>query len=294
MARWQAWLREEKRRAAPTLDAYTRDVEAFFAFMTAHRGEALDEKALAALSLQEARAWLAMRQQEGFSATSTARALAAIRSFFHYLDKSEGVQNAAIMHLRTPKRAASLPKALSAAQAEQALSGLEAAGDWVAQRDLALLLLLYGAGLRIAEALSLSQGAIAEGTTALVVRGKGDKERQVPLLPVIGEAIAAYRAACPFALEAGDPLFVGARGGRLNAGVFQKRLRQLRRALNLPETATPHAFRHSFATHLLSAGGDLRSIQELLGHASLSTTQRYTKIDSERLLSAYTAAKPRA
>ena len=227
--------------------------------------------------------------------SSTARALSVLRSFFRFLERTDRARNDAIGAVRTPRLPHSVPKPVAAGDA---LAIVAQAGDttrkkpWVAARDTALLLLLYGAGLRIDEALSLNEDRAPSGDS-LRVLGKGGKERIVPILPAVREAVAAYKRACPYVVP-GGPLFLGARGGRLNAGVVQRELRRIRGALGLPETATPHALRHSFATHLLQAGGDLRAIQELLGHASLSTTQRYTEVDTARLVAVYNDAHPRA
>ena len=229
-----------------------------------------------------------------FEPTSTARALSTVKSFYRYLEKQGTLTNPVIFHLRGPKLKKALPKALGVEQAQQALEtiGTQHEDEWVNKRDLALLVLIYGSGLRISEALSLTT-ADNKGDSLTII-GKGNKQRMVPLLPVIKNAIADYMSACPYPFTATAPLFLGKRGQPLNPAIFQLQLRKLRAALNLPESTTPHAFRHSFATHLLSAGGDLRSIQELLGHTSLSTTQRYTHVDKARLMQAYQNAHPRA
>lgn len=289
---WQRWLKDEKRYSYHTLDHYTRDLAAFLEFLTSHRGEQPASLMLKSLDIKDFRAWLAFRNSKGYSAASTARALAVIRSFFRYSERFHNLTNTALFTLRTPKHPKPLPKALTAEEAERALTGLNAQENWQSKRDLALLVLIYGMGLRISEALGLTCDVLPLNEV-LTIRGKGKKERQVPVLPVIRQAIAAYCVASPYATEPGEPLFKSARGKPLAPRLFQKRLQDLRRALGLPETTTPHAFRHSFATHLLGAGGDLRAIQELLGHASLSTTQRYTAVDSERLLGAYRKAHPR-
>lgn len=295
VAEWIKWLRGERRFSEYTLDAYGRDVAAFFTFLTDYRGFKPGVVDLSALSPKDFRAWLAQCQRRGLSRASTARALSSLRSLFRRLDRRGLVHNAAIGSLRTPRLPRSLPKALAEGEA---LSVLETAGNadvepWVAKRNVALLILLYGCGLRIGEALSLDRQQ-APRAGVITVTGKGNKQRLVPVLPVVDEAVEAYLCVCPYPLKPDDPLFVGVRGGRLQAGVVQRQVRQLRRELGLPETATPHALRHSFATHLLAGGGDLRTIQELLGHASLSTTQRYTAVDSGRLAAIYREAHPRA
>ncbi len=259
-----------------------------------HLGAEVAVDDLKNLEARDIRAWLASRL-EHFEAASTARALSTVKSFFRWLEKQGAIKNAAIFHIRSPKIKKSLPRALAETQAAEALSaiGTQHEEEWINKRDLALLVLIYGCGLRISEALSLRYGDIPEGD-ALIITGKGNKQRMVPVLPVVKEAIADYVSACPYPFIPATPLFLGQRGKALDPAIFQLQLRKLRRAIGLPESATPHAFRHSFATHLLSAGGDLRSIQELLGHASLSTTQRYTHVDKERLLKAYGEECPSA
>ena len=297
---WQAWLADERRASPHTLSAYLSDLAAFLEFLSDHLGGAPTLADLSALRPADFRSWLASRQRDGMAATSTARALSTVRGFFKRLERRELASNPSLRVLRTPKLPHAVPKPLSesSAKAAMAAAGSDAKEPWIAKRDAALLLLLYGGGLRIGEALGLQQrdapASASDQTTVMTILGKGRKECVVPVLPIIATAIAEYRAACPFALQPGDPLFIGARGKRLAAGVVQKEMRQIRAALGLPDTATPHALRHSFATHLLGNGGDLRTIQELLGHASLSTTQRYTAVDSAKLLEVYRAAHPRA
>jgi len=278
-----------------TLDAYVRDLAGFLAFLSEHLGGPPTLSDLATLGTADVRAWLAWRGATGVGRTSQSRGLSTLRGFFRWLDREGIAHNPAIGQVRGPRPSASVPKALTEDEARQALGSTAGLQDepWVAKRDLALLTLLYGAGLRLGEALALNQRDAPAGP-AMAVTGKGRKQRVVPLLPAVVEAVAAYRAACPITLEAGDPLFVGTRGGRLNPGVVQRQVRKLRDLLGLPESATPHAMRHSFATHLLGRGGDLRTIQELLGHASLSTTQRYTAVDVARLKRMHDDAHPRA
>jgi integrase/recombinase XerC len=299
---WRDWLKSERRLAAHTLIAYEHDVAAFLGFMTTYLGRAPTLDALGRLKPAEFRAWLAERARQGLARTSTARAFSSVRSFFRFLDKRGLAHNASIGAIQTPKLPRSIPKALSERDMEELL---EAPAEqereaWVDLRDAAVLLLLYGAGLRIGEALGLTKGAVEDllktGRDTLSVTGKGNKTRLVPLLPQALEALRAYRDACPWlaARGPGEAFFVGARGGALDPAIVQKRVREIRRGLGLADSVTPHALRHSFATHLLGAGGDLRTIQELLGHASLSTTQRYTDVDSARLTAVYRAAHPRA
>lgn len=296
---WRGYLAAEKRMAAATQEAYGRDLDDFLSFLATHLGSAPCLSDLAALRQGDFRAWLAARGRDGLARSSTARALSALRGFFRFLDRRGLAHNAAIGVLRTPKLPRSVPKALSVDEAEDVVDEIAALAsqDWLARRDTAIMLLLYGAGLRIGEALGLTRGMVAglpaEGG-ALTVTGKGRKQRLVPILPQVAEAIAAYLAACPWPGGPRDPLFLGARGGPLDPAVVQRQLRKLRGLLGLPDSATPHALRHSFATHLLGAGGDLRTIQELLGHASLSTTQRYTDVDAARLSAVYATAHPRA
>ncbi|HEX5079243.1 MAG TPA: tyrosine recombinase XerC [Geminicoccaceae bacterium] len=294
---WLDWLAHEKRQADATVKAYRTDLDGFLAFCAEHLGEPPDPGRLIGLRAADFRAWLAERHRRGLARASTARALAALRSFYRYLDREHGRHNPALKALRTPRLPRRLPRPLSTDQAEQVLAAEPAARlDWLAKRDAAVLLLLYGAGLRIGEALSLTRAAVGRdpaGLRQLLISGKGGRQRLVPILPVVAAAIDDYLAACPYA-DASGPLFLGARGKRLQAPVVRRTMQELRRRLGLPESATPHALRHSFATHLLAGGADLRTIQELLGHASLSTTQGYTGVDGERLMRLYHQAHPRA
>jgi len=292
---WWNWLAHERRVSPNTLDGYGRDLAAFLRFMAEHLGFPPGLPDLEGLTAADFRSWLARRSAEGLSRTSTARAMSTLRGFFRHLEKRGLASNPAVAGVRTPRIPKSVPKALDVAEALETVETVADFSDepWVAKRDVAVLTLLYGCGLRIGEALSLDRGQAPKGDT-LIVTGKGNKQRLVPVLPVVREAIDDYLAACPYGLESNDPLFVGLRGKRLDPGIVQKRMRDVRHMLGLPETATPHALRHSFATHLLAGGGDLRTIQELLGHASLSTTQRYTDVDSARLTAIYRAAHPRA
>jgi integrase/recombinase XerC len=297
---WSAFLGEQKRMSQKTVEAYRRDAVQFLTFMTEHLGEPVSLAALADLAPQDVRAFMAARRAQGIGARSLMRGLAGIRSFAKFLETRGKGKMAALNAVRAPKIARTLPKPLAVAQARNlADAGLRAGEDrapWVLARDAAVLALLYGSGLRIAEALGLARGDMpAPGAgDSLTVTGKGNKARMVPLLPQVARLVADYLAQCPYHLPPDGPLFVGAKGGPLSPRIIQLAMERLRGALGLPETATPHALRHSFATHLLSRGGDLRAIQELLGHASLSTTQIYTAVDSERLLEAYRAAHPRA
>ncbi|MBL6957450.1 MAG: tyrosine recombinase XerC [Rhodospirillales bacterium] len=292
---WRAWLAHERRASVHTLDSYGRDVAAFLSFVAGHLGYAPGLDELERLTAVDFRSFLADCNRRQLARTTIARRVSTLRGFFRFLDKRGLAHNGAIGGVRTPKVPKSVPKALSP---EEALDAVEAIGDladedWIGKRDTAVLMLLYGCGLRIAEALSLNRGEAPTGES-MVITGKGNKQRVVPTLPVVVEAIEAYLKACPFAPDPDGPLFFGVKGKRLNARNIQLQIEKLRAYLGLPETATPHALRHSFATHLLAGGGDLRTIQELLGHASLSTTQRYTDVDAARLQTVYERTHPRA
>lgn len=293
----KAWLDQlaHERRASPhTLRAYGDDVTRFLGFQAGHLGGAVTEKSLAKLSPADIRAFITARRGEGLGAGGVQRAMAAVRSFYKFLSREGILENAAPRAIRTPRLKRRLPRPLSVDDAARAIA---VAGDhdidWLGARDMALLTLLYGAGLRISEALSLKRGDVPLGAT-LTVLGKGRKERSIPVLPVVAEALQAYAAKIPFTGAPSDALFLSRRGKPMSAREAQGLMQKLRGALGLSDRATPHALRHSFATHLLSGGGDLRSVQELLGHASLSTTQIYTAIDTRELLETYEKAHPRA
>jgi integrase/recombinase XerC len=292
---WLERLRSEKRASPHTLAAYHRDADAFVSFLAGHIGGAPDLAALKALRPADFRAWLTARAMASFERTSTARAMSAVRSLFQHLDRAGLVHNAALRAVNSPKLPRSVPKPLTERETFDLLDNaeLDASEPWIAKRNMAVLMLLYGCGLRIAEALSLTR-AEAPAADTMTITGKGRKQRMVPVLPAVREAVAGYVAACPHALAPEVALFVGVRGGPLHPRIVQGLIQKLRPLLGLPETATPHALRHSFATHLLAGGGDLRTIQELLGHASLSTTQRYTAVDAKKLLEVYDGAHPRA
>lgn len=295
LKRWRTELVGVRRLAPKTLEAYGRDVDQFLAFLTGHLGGAPKLADLADLATRDIRAFLAHKRRGEISNRSMARTLSGIRSFLRFLEREGHANAAAINAIRAPKQARSLPKALSVAEASRLVSD-ENFGDeepWVSARDAAVLYLCYGAGLRISEALALTSDDFDGDQANLRVLGKGGKERLVPVLPAIIAAVASYRAQMPFDLAGNEPIFRGVSGKVLSPRLIQKKVQLLRAALNLPATATPHALRHSFATHLLAEGGDLRTIQELLGHASLSTTQIYTDVDAARLLEAYAAAHPR-
>lgn len=293
---WVAFLRHEKHFSPHTLRAYQTDMDEFFTFLTNHLGKPPAMNDLGAATLADFRSWLTRRTVDGAGPATRARALASVRNFLRWLDRHGHLHNPAITHVRTPKQPRRLPRALPVEQAKQAVTAdtvHNGQPEWVGLRDQALFTLLYAAGLRIDEALQLDHGNRPQGEF-LRVRGKGNRERQVPVLPVITKALEPYLASCPFTFTNDTPLFLGLRGQRLNQSTAQKQMRYLRRAFGLPESLTPHALRHSFATHILMNGGDLRSIQELLGHASLKTTQRYLDFDNKQLLEIYDRAHPRA
>jgi integrase/recombinase XerC len=293
---WLDYLGSERRMAAKTVEAYRRDVLQFLGFLAEHLGGAPSLTQLAALKPADVRAFMAARRAQGIGSRSLMRTLAGTRAFARYLERSGKGQVGALSAVRA-KIAKNLPRPLSMAAAKRMADPDLPAGDghepWIHARDAAVLGLLYGSGLRLSEALGLKRGDLGRGDV-ITVTGKGSKQRMVPVLPQVQKLIADYLALCPYDIADADPLFVGAKGGALSPRLVQLAMARLRGALGLPDTATPHALRHSFATHLLARGGDLRSIQELLGHASLATTQIYTAVDAERLIEAYRSAHPRA
>ncbi|WP_417487178.1 tyrosine recombinase XerC [Maricaulis sp.] len=288
-------LAGERRLSPRTLDAYQRDLDTFGDFLAVHHGRLPDLRALGKLSSRDFRAFMASRRRDGLSARSLARSLSAIRTFFDYVKRRWGIDNPALSLVESPKLTRTAPKPVSenAAKMLIAETALRGQPDWVSARDTAVLLLLYGCGLRISEALSLTGNDLPVGDT-LHIAGKGNKMRVVPVLPAVAEAISHYVEACPFPVDRDFALFRGLRGGALSARSIQSLMQDLRGRLGLAETATPHALRHAFATHLLAHGGDLRAIQELLGHASLSTTQIYADVENARLLAVYDGTHPRA
>ena len=297
IAAWLAHLHAERNLSAKTIEAYRRDVSQFLHFLAEHLGGAPSLKELAALAPADVRAFLAARRADNIGSRSLMRALAGIRAFGRFLERSGKGRLAALAALRGPKLGKTLPRPLPIGAAKSMADPTLAAGDgrdvWIHARDAAVLGLLYGCGLRVSEALGVKRGAF-DGRDVLTVTGKGRKHRMVPLIAPVQKLIADYIALCPYDLPAEGPLFVGAKGGPLSPRLVQLAMARLRGALGLGTSATPHALRHSFATHLLAGGGDLRAIQELLGHASLSTTQIYTAVDAERLIEAYRGAHPRA
>ena len=299
MTRWLSHLGAERRLSPKTLEAYARDLRQCLDFLCAHWGERVTLKRFAALEATDIRAFMAMRRADDIAGRSLMRALAGLRSFGRFLEREGKGKVGALSAIRAPKVAKTLPKPLPMASAKRLADADERAGEeretWVLARDAAVMALLYGSGLRISEALGLKRREVprpGEGDV-LIVTGKGNKTRMVPVLQNVLALVQEYVAMCPYPLPAEGPIFLGARGGPLSPRIIQLAMERLRGALGLPDSATPHALRHSFATHLLSRGGDLRAIQELLGHSSLSTTQIYTGIDSERLLEVYRTAHPR-
>ncbi len=294
----EAWLdgqRALRGASENTIDAYGRDVSGFLAFITEHKGEAQGIAPLMKLSVSDMRAWMAFTRGQGIGARSMARKLSAVKSFLRWLSEREGAEISAVLAARAPRFQNKLPRPLAEDAARRMIDTIELQSPepWVATRDMAVLTLLYGCGLRISEALGLN-GRDSPLPDVLRIVGKGGKERVIPVIPAARDAVGRYLDLCPWPNEPGAPLFRGVRGGRLTPRAVQKTMAQARMQLGLPASATPHAMRHSFATHLLSAGGDLRAIQELLGHASLSTTQSYTSVDEARLMEVYDKAHPKA
>jgi integrase/recombinase XerC len=295
VARWLASLADARRLSPHTVRAYGITLEAFGDFLSGHVGGTATQAVLGGLTAADFRAFLALRRTDGLANVSIARDLSALRTFFAWARKSAGISCDGLAGVKSPKVPRRVPRPVSPGDASGLIAAVadDARQPWIAARDTAVLLLLYGAGLRIAEALSLSGAVLPLGET-ISVTGKRSKTRMVPLLPVVAEAITAYVALCPFPTARDAPLFRGQRGGPLDPGIVRSAIRAARPALGLPDTATPHALRHSFATHLLARGADLRSIQELLGHASLASTQIYTAVDAAQLLDVYRNAHPRA
>lgn len=294
----QTWLEGQKAlsdASQNTITAYQGDVSEFLSFMTLHHGQPQGLGALQKISVSDMRAWMAQLRGDGLSSRSLARKLSAVKSFYRWLAEREGFEPTAVLSTRAPKFRNKLPRPLAEDAARAMIDTVELQSEtpWVAARDMAVVTLLYGCGLRISEALGL-KGSDAPLPKVLRIIGKGNKERIVPVLGAARDSVDAYLKLCPHPLEDDGPLFRGVRGGALNARLIQGAMQRARMQLGLPATATPHAMRHSFATHLLEAGGDLRAIQELLGHSSLSTTQAYTAVDTARLMEVYNNAHPKA
>jgi integrase/recombinase XerC len=288
---WQTWLKIEKNVSKHTFRAYTSDLGQFLNFLRDHFDDDVGLNTLSSTTLTDFRSWLSRKSMDGLKASSRARSLSGVKNFLSWLDKNGHMHNASIGLVRTPKRGHKLPRPMEEVQAFRLLFD-NPTDDWVDLRDRALFTLLYACGLRINEALALNISDLPRDGF-LRVMGKGRKERQVPTLPIVVTTLDAYRAVCPYAETPDRPLFMGERGKRLNQGIAQKSIRDVRGELLLPDTATPHALRHSFATHLLQNGANLREIQELLGHSSLSTTQRYTEINADELIKIYKSAHPK-
>jgi integrase/recombinase XerC len=293
---WLSHLVYERALSPLTCEAYARDIRTFLTWLTGYLGHSPCAGDLEHLNAKTVRAFLAARRKQGIESRSIARALSALRVFFRWLEKQDHLTNRAFQRVQRPKVGHSVPKPLTRDRAAAlVVGGVDAEEPWIAARDSAVLLLLYGAGLRLSEALSIIRKDAPTGMRDVMrIVGKGQKERMVPILPVTRDAIASYIKLCPYELKPEEVLFRGAKGGPLSPRLIQLAMARVRDQLGLPQTATPHALRHSFATHLLSAGADLRQIQDLLGHASLSSTQIYTEVDRDRLLSVYAAAHPRA
>ena len=293
--RWLQYLTTERQLSDGTVLNYVRDLRDFCYFMQRYREAKLDRADLAALQVTDFRAWLADRRRGGQTNTASAKALSALRNFYRFLERNSFLTNPAIQAVSTPKIPKAIPRPLNEQGARGVISDIGTLSDepWVAARDTAVVTLLYGCGLRISEALGLDRHQAPFGES-IIVTGKGNKQRLVPILPVVRDAVDAYLELCPHVLKPKGPLFVGVRGKRLQQAMIQKQIRLLRAGLNLPPSATPHALRHSFATHLLASGGDLRTIQELLGHASLASTQHYTQVDTDQLLDTYNKAHPKS
>ena len=291
--RWLVALIALRGCSEKTVRAYRHDVAAFLAFLTTHFAQVPGKSALSRVTITDTRAWMAHERRRGISARSLARELSAVKSFYRWIGEVEGVEVTAMLATRSPKFKAQLPRPVARSEARALIETVElqSPDSWAGTRDAAVVTLLYGCGLRISEALSL-KFSDAPLPDVLRIRGKGGKDRIVPVLPAARHAVDSYLAVCPFAMQPHTPLFLGKRGKQLNPRIIQKAMERTRMQLGLPATATPHAMRHSFATHLLEAGGDLRSIQELLGHASLSTTQTYTALNQARLMEVYRKAHP--
>lgn len=294
MQHWLVHVTAIRGQSVKTVNAYRRDVSGYLGFMTNHLGGPLGKSALAAITITDMRAWMAHERRRGLTARSLARSLSAVKSFYRWMSEIHGLEASSVLATRAPKFKAGLPHPVAKADAKTLITTAEfqSLEGWVGARDTAVLTLLYGCGLRISEALDLtySQTPLPE---VLKIRGKGGKERIVPVIPAARAAVDAYLRLCPHSHDPDTPLFLGVRGKRLNPRQIQKVMEQVRMQLGLPSSATPHALRHSFATHLLEAGGDLRTIQELLGHSSLSTTQTYTAVDQARLMEVYKKAHPK-
>ncbi len=290
---WHNWLKKEKFYSNHTISSYQSDLSMFLVFINQHHGTIVDKNILKDISLQDIRSWLVTLKNNRYHITSYARYISALKNFFKYLNKFENIDNKNIHHIKIKNQRRHLPKCIDTSEVNMTISEASQISDkpWIKLRDLALITLIYGCGLRISEATSLKPNDLNQDF--ITVLGKGNKQRSVPILPAVTKAIDDYIEICPFHIEKNQPLFKGARGDALNPHVFQKQIRIIRNNLGLPNNITPHTFRHSFASHLLSNGADLRSIQELLGHSNLSTTQIYTHVDNNKIMQIYTKCHPR-
>ncbi len=295
VSRWLNALSAVGGRSENTIVSYRRDVRGFLEFLEGHFARPVSLKLLGRIDRTDMRAWMSRERARGVSARSLARSLSSVKAFFRWLGESEGVDAPVVLSTRAPRFAVGLPRPVTPDDARSLVNTLEGQANkaWVGARDAALVILLYGCGLRISEALALRRRDAPLKDTLRII-GKGGRQRLVPVLPRVREAVDSYLEICPFAAGAEDPLFLGVRGGPLNPRIARKAIERARMQLGLPAGTTPHAMRHAFATHLLAAGGDLRTIQELLGHASLSTTQIYTAVDQAQLMDVYRSAHPKA
>ncbi len=282
------YLASEKRCSDHTIVSYHTDIFYFFSFLKNHSNALVDKAKLESVTIQDFRSWLVFRKEQNFSSTSTARAISCLKSLFKFFNRHKIIANKEIENIKPPKLGKPIPKAVDKIDIDSIVNliGEFSKEEWLKKRDLALLTLIYGSGMRISEALSLTKNHL-NNNGVVVITGKGNKQRMIPLLPIVEKRIDEYLAALPHQINNNEPIFLGLRGKKYQAAAFEKLIQNIREFLSLPDTISPHSFRHSFATHLLEAGGDLRTIQELLGHSSLSTTQRYTKIDKKRLLEVY-------
>jgi integrase/recombinase XerC len=294
LGKFLLYLAAERRASKYTIESYRIDISYFFRFLRQKLNKEFSQELLTDLNLKDFREWLSYRKEKEYSFTSTSRAISALRSFFKFLEKNYKIKNKAITNLRSPKTKKSVPKAVDKENAQEIIDAISdfSKHEWTAKRDIALLTLIYGCGLRISEGINIKRKDITRNGF-IVVKGKGNKERTIPVLPIVVQRIEEYIKICPHTILLDSNLFRGVRGGNYQPALFEKLVQNIRIMLDLPDTVTPHAFRHSFATYLLEGGGDLRAIQELLGHTSLSTTQRYTKVDSKRLLDVYKNKHPR-
>lgn len=288
------FIEKEKRYSENTVRAYGTDLNSFVDFIRTYREQEVTVGSLDKIDAKDIRAWLADKHNKKSDLTSNKRALSALRSFYKFYNNRGDIKNEAVFSVRSPKIKRKLPRPLTKKDALSAANTIDSMSDdiWIGKRDMALLMLIYGCGLRISEALSVKMSDISSGDTIRVL-GKGKKQRELPVLPMVSEAINKYISVCPYHLSEDDAIFLGKRGAKLTPEVFRRNLQRLRGVMGLPDSASPHAFRHSFATHLLESGADLRSIQELMGHSSLSSTQQYTKVDINRLMDVYNKAKER-